>query len=134
MEEKYIDILLKIGESLFLDNESKHLLTSIDDGYTVYYSENWENSIVESFEDNELINVFKGLIIAEQCYNQLCGSATIGKSLYREIEKRNLDKDLLIANWAYTNTRNGYIPFDSNGSIRARSNDAFEFIRNSKVT
>jgi hypothetical protein len=133
MEKKYIDILLKIGESLFLDGESREILTNIDDGYYICYSKNWKNNIIESFNDTELINVFKGLIVAEQCYTQLCGSTTVGKILYREIENRNLDEDLKIANWAYINTRNGYIPFDSNGNIRAKSKDAYEFIKNSNA-
>ena len=132
MEKKYIDILFKIGETLSLDNESRQMLTSIDDGYYINYSENWSNNIIKSFTDNELINIFKGLVIAEQCYSQLCGSATVGKFLYREIENRSLDENLKIANWAYTNTRNGYIPFDSNGNIRAKSKDAYEFVQNSK--
>lgn len=132
MEKKYIDILFKIGESQSLDNESKQLLTSIDDGYYINYSENWSNNIIMSFTDNELISIFKGLIVAEQCYGQLCGSATVGKLIYREIENRNLDRNLKIANWAYINTRNGYIPFDSNGSIRAKSKDAYEFVQNMK--
>jgi len=132
MEKKYTDILSKIGETLSLDNESRQALTSIDDGYYINYSENWSNNIIKSFTDNELINIFKGLIIAEQCYSQLCGSATVGKFLYREIENRNLDDDLKIANWAYTTTRNGYIPFDSNGNIRAKSKDAYEFVQNTK--
>ena len=37
-----------------------------------------------------------------------------------------------IANWAYTTTRNGYIPFDSSGNIRAKSKDAYQFVQNSK--
>jgi len=131
MEKKYIDILSKIGESLFLDEKSREILTNIDDGYYICYSGNWRNNLIESFNDIELINIFKGLIVAEQCYNQLCGSATVGKFLYREIKNRNLDENLKIANWAYTNTRNGYIPFDSNGNIRAKSKDAYEFIQNS---
>jgi hypothetical protein len=132
MEKKYTAILSKIGETLSLDNESRQALTSIDDGYYINYSENWSNNIIKSYTDNELINIFKGLIIAEQCYSQLCGSATVGKFLYREIEYRNLDDNLKIANWAYTTTRNGYIPFDSSGNIRAKSKDAYEFVQNSK--
>jgi len=132
MEKKYTDLLSKIGETLSLDNESRQALTSIDDGYYINYSENWSNNILKSFTDNELINIFKGLIIAEQCYSQLCGSATVGKFLYIEIGNRNLDDNLKIANWAYTTTRNGYIPFDSNGNIRAKSKDAYEFIQNSQ--
>ena len=132
MEREYINILKKIGESKILDKDSKQILTGIDNGYYINYSENWRDVQIESFTNIELISVFNGLIVAEQCYSQLCGYATIGKSLNREIESRNLDRDLKIANWAYTNTRNGYIPFDSNGNIRANSKDAYEFIRNSE--
>lgn len=130
MEREYIEILYRLGETLQLDEESKNILTRIDDGYYLNYSENWQKSDIISLTNNELINVFKGLIIAEQCYSQLCGSATIGKLFYREIENRNLDPDLNIANWSYINTKNGYIPFDSNGAIRAISIDAFDFIKN----
>ena len=35
-----------------------------------------------------------------------------------------------IANWAFNNTRNGYIPFGTDGAIRARSKDAHEFVYN----
>jgi len=133
MEREYIEILHRLGEILSLDEESKDILTKIDDGYYINYSENWGKSTISSLTNLELVNIFKGLIIAEQCYTQLCGSATVGKLFYREIEKRNLDSDLKIANWSYINTKNGYIPFDSNGSIRARSIDAFEFIKNSQA-
>jgi len=132
MEREYIEILFKLGETLNLDEDSKSILTNIDDGYYINYSENWGDSTISTLTNIELINIFKGLIIAEQCYTQLCGSATVGKLLYREIEKRNLDSDLKIANWAYINTKNGYIPFDSNGAIRAKSIDAFDFIKNSQ--
>ncbi|GEM_PF-5771177 len=130
MEKKYIDILFKIGESLTLDKESKNILTNIDDGYYINCSVNWKENNIKSFTNVELINIFKGLIIAEQCFTQLCGSATIGKFLYKEIQNRNLDENLEIANWAYINTSNGYIPFDSNGNIRAISKNAYEFIQN----
>ncbi len=132
MEREYIEVLIKLGETLNLDEESKNILTKIDDGYYLNYSENWKKSTISSLSNHELINIFKGLIIAEQCYSQLCGSATVGKLLYREIKKRNLDPDLKIANWSYVNTKNGYIPFDSNGAIRARSIDAFEYLQNSQ--
>lgn len=132
MEKKYTDLLSKIGETLSLDNESRQALTSIDDGYYINCSENWSNNIIKSFSDNDLINIFKGLIIAEQCYSQLCGSVTVGKLLYREIGNRNLDENLKIANWAYTTTRNGYIPFDSNGRARESCSDAYAFIQYQK--
>lgn len=132
MEKIYTDILSRIGESLKLDKESRKILLSIDDGAYVNYSVNWGDNIIESLSDVELIYTFRGLVVAEQCYSQLCGSATVGKFLYREIENRNLDTNLKLANWAYTNTRNGYIPFDSNGNIRAKSKDAYEFIQNRK--
>lgn len=132
MEREYIEILYKLGETLKLDEDSKNVLTKIDDGYYLNYSGNWDRSTISSFTNNELINIFKGLIIAEQCYSQLCGSVTVGKMFYREIEKRNLDPDLNIANWSYKNTKNGHIPFGS-GAIRARSIDAFEFIKNKQA-
>ena len=133
MEKKYIDTLSKIGETLSLTNASRQVLTSIDDGSYINYSQNWSNILIRSFNDNELINIFKGIVIAEQCYTQLCGSATVGKVLYDEIENRNLDVNLKIADWAYTNTRNGYIPFGSNGGIRGKSKDAYEYVQNSKA-
>ena len=132
MEKKYIDILSNIVESLSIDEESRQILANIDDGYYINYSENWRNNIIESFTDINLINIFKELVVAEQFYSQLFGYETVGKVLYREIENRNLDENLRIANWAYTKTRNGYIPFDSNGNIRAKSKDAYEFIQNSR--
>jgi hypothetical protein len=134
MERKYIDILYNLGESLILDEESSQTLTSIDEGYYINYIVNWErNNTILKLLDIELVNVFKGLIIAEQCYTDLCGSASVGSYLYQEIEKRRLDNDLQIANWAYIKTNNGYIPFGSNGSIRSRSNDVNAFKSNWKA-
>jgi len=130
MERKYINILHKIGRRGYLDEKNREVLTAIDDGMYIYYTPNWEDKVIYSLRGTNLINVFKGLIIAEQCYDQLGGSTTIGAILYREIERKNLDTNLSIANWAYINTRNGYIPFGSNGRTRAKSNDASEFIRN----
>lgn len=132
MEREYVDILKKIGESKILDKVSMQVLTGIDNGHHINYLPNWGAFQIESLTDIEIINIFRGLILAEQCYSDLCGSASVGKIIYREIDKRNLDLDLEIANWAYTKTRNGYIPFDSNGNIRAKSKDVYEFIRNSE--
>jgi len=134
MERKYIDILYKIGESLILDEENSQTLTNIDEGYYINYSENWvRNNTILNLQDIELVNIFKGLIIAEQCYTDLCGSASAGIYLYQEIKARSLDNDLQIANWAYIRTKNGYIPFGSNGSIRSRSKDVDAFTNNWKA-
>ena len=133
MERKYIDILYNLGESLSLDEESSQTLTNIDKGYYINYIVNWERNTIQNLLDIELVNIFKGLIIAEQCYTDLCGSASVGIYLYQEIEKRRLDNDFQIANWAYIKTNNGYIPFGSNGSIRAFSKDVDAFKSNWKA-
>ena len=130
MNNKIIDILAKIGKALYLDEDSEKILTNIDSGNYVCYSSNWDKKMIKMFDNNKLINVFKGLIISEQCYTQYCGSTSIGIVLYREIKNRKLDEDLKIANWAYLNTKNGYIPFGSNGNIRSESKNAYEYIHN----
>lgn len=132
MESRYVNILRHLGQTLFLDEVSRNILMDLDSGGHIMDSGNWSEEQITSFTDEELIDVFRGLIIAEQCYKDLGGSASVGKFLYREIEERNIDQDLRIANWAYILTRNGYIPFDSDGRKRREARDAFEFMGRSR--
>jgi hypothetical protein len=114
MEREYINILIHIGKYEFLDEESKSILTSIDDGY-ILYSENWTGQDYKGLSNADIICLFKGIIIAEQCYSQLCGSATIGWPIYSEIRERHLDERTTILdippieNFAIRNSKNPYV-------------------------
>ncbi|GHV58101.1 hypothetical protein FACS189460_5520 [Deltaproteobacteria bacterium] len=63
--------------------------------------------------DMELVNLFKGLIVAEQCFTDWGGSANSSKFLYREIIKRGLDNNQRLADFALRKSNNPYVPFDT---------------------
>jgi len=61
--------------------------------------------------DNNLILVYKGIILAESTKNWYDGSVDVSIPVYFEIKRRGLDKDLMIADFALRHTSNPYIPF-----------------------
>jgi hypothetical protein len=127
MEKQFIVTLIKVGNSNTIDNDSEQILKNTD----INYCENW-TEIITKLKTDELIGVFKGIVIAEKHFHWRHGSAATGVWLYREITKRKIDTDLKIANWAFLYTDNGYIPFGSDGNIRHKSKDAYDYIRNSE--
>lgn len=83
-----------------------------------------------TISNDDLINIFRGLVIIGNYFNWGNNSGSEAIFLYRIIMERKLDRDLEIANWAFLNSQNPYIPFGSAGNIRHSSRDAYDYVRN----
>ena len=129
VDEKYIEILKSIGVSQTIDNETEKVLRNAEE---INYSEIWTTTI-PTLDNIKLIEIFKGIVVAEKHFQWRHGSAATGVWLYREISKRKIDLDLEHGNWAFLYTDNFYVPFGSAGNIRAQSKDAYDYARNSQM-
>lgn len=82
---------------------------------------------VESLTDIDLINLFKGIVLFELKYAKIVmgdcgyGSTTPVPSIYGVIEKRGIDKDWLLANWAFQISENPYVPFGMRNRLGAKN-------------
>jgi hypothetical protein len=126
VDEKYIEIFKSIGVSMTIDNETEKELRNVEE---INFCERWTTTI-PTLDNIKLIEIFKGIIVAEKHFQWRHGSAATGVWLYEEIIKRKIDLELEHGNWAFLYTDNFYIPFGSAGNIRAQSKDAFDFVRN----
>lgn len=75
--------------------------------------------------DEDLLDVFVGLVQVEKDFAFKCGSTTPTWRVYQEVSIRDLDKHLIFANWAFLYTNNDYTPFgigNRHGAI-----DAYEY-------
>lgn len=81
---------------------------------------------INSLSDLELIQIFKGLVIAEKKLDWHCGSTTPAAHIYQHITLRNLDFDYALADWAFQYSDNEYIPF---GWRRHGERTAYEYIQ-----
>jgi hypothetical protein len=129
VDDKYIEILKSIGVTQTIDNETEKVLRNAE---KINYSEAWIATI-PTLDNKELIEIFKGIVVAEKHFHWRHGSAATGVWLYREISKRKIDRDLELGNWAFLYTDNFYVPFGSAGNIRAQSKDAYDYVRNSQL-
>ena len=129
VDEKYIEILKSIGVSETIDNETEKVLRNAEE---INYSETWTTTI-PTLDNIKLIEIFKGIVVAEKHFQWRQGSAATGVWLYREISKRKIDLDLEHGNWAFLYTDNFYVPFGFAGNIRAQSKDAYDYVRNSQM-
>ena len=103
--------------------EDKHELTQL---MSLKSFHSWgDRIVVERLNDSDLLNYFKGLVVIEKELN-VDGSTTPAVRSYREIEKRNLDHDYVLADWAFQYSDNEYIPF---GFRRNGAQTAYEYIQ-----
>lgn len=75
--------------------------------------------------DQELVLVFKGLVIAEKMLAWHCGSTSPAAHMYQDIRARHLDSDYSLADWAFQYSDNEYVPF---GFIRHGEKTAYEYL------
>ena len=109
--EKHIETLIEIGKSLIINDFQRIELSKID--FVNRQSiETWDSTLTE-LSDTDVVNLFKGIVLAEKTLNWIGGSVAGGVWIYRNIQKRKLDNDYQIANWALMTTDNSYIPFGS---------------------
>jgi hypothetical protein len=64
-----------------------------------------------NLSDNDLILLFKGLVLIENELKWIGGSVAGAIWIYRVIIERNLDKDYEIADFGLRNCQNSYVPF-----------------------
>jgi hypothetical protein len=126
VKNTYIEILKKVGTSLFVDTETEGVLINT---LEINYNPNW-NKTIGTLNNDVLILVFKGIVVVEKHFKLRDGSAATGVNIYKEIQKRQLDMNLELANWSFLYSDNDYIPFGSAGNIRFKSKDAFDYVRN----
>lgn len=126
VKKTYIEILKKVGISLFVDVENEDILINIPG---INYCETWCKTIT-TLDNDLLILVFKGIVVVEKHFKWRDGSSATGVHIYKEIHKRKLDINLELANWSFLYSDNNYIPFGSAGNIRYKSKNAFDYVRN----
>jgi hypothetical protein len=134
--DKIIDTIISVGKALAVNDEGKNLLSKL----TEYNVENkiriddldLRSSLIKTSDEN-LINFFKGLVIIGNYFDWGINSGSAAIFVYRDIMERKLDRDLKIADWAFINSHNPYIPFGSAGNIRYSSKDAYDYVRNSQM-
>lgn len=131
--DKIIEAIISAGKNLSVIDEYISILSNLSE----YRIENkiriddldLRNSLLK-FSDENLINIFRGLVIIGNTFNWGVNSGSEAIFIYRIILDRKLDRDLKIADWAFLNSQNPYIPFGSAGNIRHSSRDAYDYVRN----
>jgi hypothetical protein len=132
--DKIIEAIISVGINSTIKDEFIPLLSNLSE----YNIENkiriddldLRNALL-TFSNENLINIFRGLVIIGNYFNWGVNSGSEAIFIYRHIIKRKLDRDLKIADWAFLNSQNPYIPFGSAGNIRHSSRDAYDYVRNS---
>ena len=116
--------LISIGKKGKLDK-----LPKLADSFPPTSSDAWllyDNSLSTKYESNDLISLFRGLVICEKELRWHCGSTTPAAHLYQDINNLGLDQDYSLADWAFQYSDNEYIPF---GFIRHGEQTAYEYIQ-----
>ncbi len=67
--------------------------------------------IAKKEKSDDLINLYKGLVIIEGVTRWEGGSVSAAIWVYKEIDKRSLDEDKSLAEFGFRNCENEYIPF-----------------------
>ncbi len=132
--DKIIEAIISVGKDSSVNDEFVPILSNLSE-YNIENKIRIDNLDLRNklltFTDENLINTFRGLVIIGNYFNWGINSGSEAIFIYRLIMKRNLDRDLKIANWAFQNSQNPYIPFGSAGNIRHSSRDAYDYVRNS---
>lgn len=119
----YLD-LIHIGETSSLDYKEEILKY-----FPIGSSAAWQlynENLTQHFTHNEIISLFKGLVICEKAFQWHCGSTTPTAHLYQDIKRLGLDPDDSLADWAFKLSDNEYIPF---GFIRHGEKSAYEYLQ-----
>lgn len=116
--------LILIGETNSLKNKDVILKN-----FPIGSSEPWKlynSTLTTHYSPNELISLFKGLVICEKELQWHCGSTTPAAHLYQDIKNLGLDPDHSLADWAFQFSENEYIPY---GFIRHGEKTAYEYLQ-----
>jgi hypothetical protein len=115
INSEQVQALIDLGKAGLPLSEPLSCFALDESGMSIFYSELWKSKLWGSKSDEDLVALFTGLVIAEGFYRETCGSTTITAHIYREIRKRQLDDDHVLANFAFTHASNEYTPL---GGIR----------------
>ena len=110
INSEQVQALIYIGKSGLPLLEPLSCFSLDESGMSIFYSELWRDKLWVPKRDEDLIALFKGLVIAEGFYRETCGSTTITALIYREICKRLLDEDYALADFAFAHAVNSYTP------------------------
>ena len=105
----YFEFLINIGNSNQLPDDRELIRNALSRRFALPTS--WEY-----LQDEELIPLFKGLVILEEywfSHGEHIGSSTDTKFVYNEIHNRGLDDSYKLANWAFQLSSNPYVPLDT---------------------
>lgn len=132
--DKIIEAIISVGKISSVNDEFIPILSNlseynIENKIQIKYLD-LRNKLL-TFSNENLINIFRGLVIIGNYFNWGVDSGSEAIFIYRLIRERKLDRDLKIADWAFLNSQNPYIPFGSAGNIRHSSRDAYDYVRNS---
>lgn len=115
--KQYIEFLINVGERNSLPNKYTLKLTGLST--RVWLPHGWE-----TLQDKELISLFRGLVILEEywySHGDHIGSTTDTKSVYHEIQSRQIDRDYCLGDWAFQYSTNSYVPLDTGNRHGAKT-------------
>ncbi|MBD5361210.1 MAG: hypothetical protein HDR81_00150 [Bacteroides sp.] len=116
--------LIQIGRDLSLEK-----CLEVQKFFPAGSSEAWllyNQSLTEQYSYEDLINLFRGLVICEKELQWHCGSTTPASHLYQDIKNLGLDIDDSLADWAFRYSDNEYVPL---GFIRHGEESAYEYLQ-----
>ncbi len=131
--DKIIESIISVGRNSSVEDEIILILSNLSEYNIVNKIRIDDLDLINSLttiSNDDLINIFRGLVIIGNYFNWGTNSGSEAIFIYRLIMGRKLDRDLKIANWAFLNSQNPYIPFGSAGNIRHSSRDAYDYVRN----
>ena len=111
INSEQVQALIDLGKSGSQLSEPLSCFPPDESGMSIFYSQLWRDKLWLSKRDEDLIALFKGLVIAEGFYPALCGSTTVTGKIYSEIGKRRLDAGYDIAQFAFKHAKNSYTPY-----------------------
>ena len=104
-------LLIEIGTVQEINSEQKLYLSKLDE-INRQTNKVW-NSIIIDLDDENLVKLYKGIVIVEKELKWIGGSVAGGIWVYKEISKRKIDENFLIGDWTLSITNNSYLPFGS---------------------
>ncbi len=110
---KDIEYLIKVGQCNPENiNSVKYLMDYLKsrDEVNIVHPTEWESKLVP-YTDNDIVNLFKGLVLTERELHWIGGSVASAISVYRIIQKRDLEKNHHIAAFAVKYSHNALVPF-----------------------
>lgn len=88
--------------------------------------ETWQQ-FSDELDNNDLVSLYKGLVLIEGRLNWIGGSVAGAIWVYRIIQDRKLDEDFQIADFGFRNCDNPYIPFGNSYYGKRTIGDYFAY-------